>query len=110
MNIIRSLLALAATSLMATSASAAHQRNVVVNGHKLTPVQLAQLQFFHCAFVPDGSYWLNMQSGAWGYAGNPWRQGWLGDPCRGGNGGGNQRHKSLSERGLLYTPGDLNFR
>lgn len=107
MKIIRCLVAIAASSLVA-SASAAPQRNVIVNGHRLTPAQIGQLQYFHCAFIPDGSYWLNMQSGAWGYAGNPWRQGWLGDPCRGGS--GNQRHRSLSERGLLYTPNDLNFR
>ncbi len=109
MKIVRFLIALAAASLAATSTLAAHERRVIVNGHRLNAAQIAQLQFFNCAFVPDGSYWLNMQTGAWGYAGNRWRQGWLGDPCRGG-GGGNQRHKSLSERGLLYTPGDLNFR
>jgi hypothetical protein len=42
---------------------------------------------------------------AWGYAGNPLIQGYLGGGCA-----PQQRHKSLSERGLLYRPFDLNFR
>ena len=83
------------------------QRHVYVNGQRLNTVQLATLQRMHCAWIPDGAYWINTRTGAWGYAGNGRVQGYLGDPCRQGGGGG---RKSLSERGLLYTPGDLNFR
>lgn len=85
--------------------AAAQMRYVVVNGQRLSDGQIAQLDRMQCTFIPNGRYWLNMRSGAWGYAGNPIRQGWLGDLCR-----TTQRHRSLSERGMLYTPGDLNFR
>lgn len=83
----------------------AQMRYVVVNGQRLSDRQIAHLDRIQCTFIPNGHYWLNMRTGAWGYAGNPIRQGWLGDSCR-----RPQRHRSLSERGLLYTPGDLNFR
>ncbi len=85
----------------------AQTRQVVVNGQRLTTGQLAVLQQMHCAWIPDGAYWVDTRTGAWGYAGNGRVQGCLGDPCRRSGG---QRRKSLSERGLLYTPGDLNFR
>ena len=35
-----------------------------------------------CTPIPDGAYWLNMQTGAWGYIGNPQVQGTFGDACR----------------------------
>jgi hypothetical protein len=89
------------------AAGAAHaQRRVLVNGQLMNPQQLVILDQLQCTFVPSGSYWLNTATGAWGYAGNPRRQGFVGDLCRPST----QRHRSLSERGLLYTPGDLNFR
>jgi hypothetical protein len=106
MKLVRSIVAMLAAGCALGAAAGPMQRYVVVNGHRLTPTQIAQLQVAHCAYIPDGRYWLNMQTGAWGYAANPWQQGFLGDPCRGGG----QRHRSLSERGLLYTPNDLNFR
>ena len=105
MKILRSIMAVVAAGCALNAAAGPMQRHVVINGHRLTPMQIAQLQYAHCAYSPDGRYWLNMHNGAWGYAGHPWRQGFLGDPCRGG-----QRQRSLSERGLLYTPGDLSFR
>ena|SRR5256885_6107808 len=83
----------------------AQTRFVVVNNQRLTDVQIAHLDRVQCARIPNGYYWLNTMTGAWGYAGIPIVQGYLGAAC-----GGQQRHRSLSERGLLYTPGDLNFR
>lgn len=107
MKTLRSILAIA-TLLAATSAAfAGPHRHVVVNGTRMSNAQLAVLDRMQCAHIPNGAYWLNTRTGAWGYAGNPWRQGYLGDPCRVGS---NNRHRSLSERGMLYTPGDLNFR
>lgn len=93
------------------AAPAASQRHVTVNGTKLTPAQIAWFDRAQCAFTPDGSYWWNPQGGAWGYVGNPRVQGIIGDACR-SNGHRSQvsQRKSLSERGLLYRPGDLNFR
>jgi hypothetical protein len=97
---------------MLCSAAAANPRMVVVNGQRLTPPQIAQLERLNCARIPDGVYWVNVFTGAWGYHGNPWTMGFVGQACGGAaSGGGNsQRQRSLSERGLLYTPGDLNFR
>ena len=83
----------------------AQTRHVVVNGQRLSDRQIAQFDRAQCTLIPNGYYWLNAKTGAWGYAGNPVRQGWVGDYCR-----RTQRQRSLSERGLLYTPGDLNFR
>lgn len=89
--------------------AAAQTRYVIVNGQRLNDAQVAFLDRVQCARIPNGKYWLNTITGAWGYAGNPFTQGYLGALCNGG-GGSHQRHRSLSERGLLYTPGDLNFR
>ena len=64
----------------------AQSRQVLVNGQYLSDAQVAALERSNCAYIPDGAYWLNLQNGAWGYAGN-WRvQGTLGDACRGGGG------------------------
>lgn len=86
-------------------AAQAQTRFVVVNSQRLTDTQIAQLDRVQCVRIPNGFYWLNFATGAWGYAGNPAVQGYLGSNCAPQN-----RHKSLSERGLLYRPGDLNFR
>src|SRR5262245_59162318 len=95
------------------SASAAHsqlypgqgQRYVVVNGQRLTAPQIMHLEKMRCGPIPDGAYWLNPSTGVWRYAGNPTAMGHINDNCYSGG-----RRPSLSERGLLYTPGDLNFR
>lgn len=108
MNLKRaSILLILAGFLIATGVSA-KGRHVVVNGKRLNAQELAQADAAQCTRVPDGYYWLNVNNGAWGYAGNFRIQGFVGDGCRMVRGGG--RRKSLSERGLLYTPGDLNFR
>lgn len=104
MKKLRNLLLFGVWALAAGSA-VGQTRFVIVNGQRLSDAQVAQLDRVQCTRIPNGRYWLNTNTGAWGYAGNPMRQGWLGDLCR-----QQQRHKSLSERGLLYTPGDLNFR
>jgi hypothetical protein len=39
----------------------------------------------NCAPIPDGSYWLNLNNGAWGYAGDPRPRGVLGAACGGGS-------------------------
>jgi hypothetical protein len=108
MKAVVSIIAVVIFGLWAQTLCAA-PRLVVVNGMRLTPLQLAWLESKHCAPFSDGFYWLNLQTGAWGFAGNAGRQGFIGDRCRGQR-GAHQRHRSLSERGLLYTPGDLNFR
>ncbi|NRF68351.1 hypothetical protein HLB44_15260 [Aquincola sp. S2] len=95
-----------AAGLMLAAGAVQAQRKVFVNGRLMNPQQLLVLDRMQCTFIPSGSYWLDAATGAWGYAGNPRRQGFVGDLCRTGG----QSHRSLSERGLLYTPGDLTFR
>jgi hypothetical protein len=93
--------------LLATLAFSAHAqtRVVVVNNQRLNDEQIARFDVIQCTRIPNGFYWLNTITGAWGYAGNPAIQGYLGSNCS-----PQRRQKSLSERGLLYRPGDLNFR
>ena len=74
-------------------------RNVVINNQRMSDVQLQYLDQLSCNYVPDGSYWLDVNTGMWGYAGGG-MQGYISDKC-------NQRKPSLSERGLLYSPGEL---
>ena len=75
-------------------------RWVIVNGERVSHPQVAYLEQRACTRIPNGEYWLDMQTGAWGYARNPNVQGYFGEACR-------QPRKSLSERGLLYRPGEL---
>jgi hypothetical protein len=82
--------------------ASAQTRWVIVNGQRVSDAQVAYLEQRACARIPNGQYWLNLQTGAWGYARNPRVQGVLGQACA-----PQQRRKSLSERGLLYRPGEL---
>ncbi|HEY6514355.1 MAG TPA: hypothetical protein VI032_20430 [Burkholderiaceae bacterium] len=66
----------------------AQSRWVFVNGQRMTDAQVRDLARIQCSEIPDGHYWLNPVSGAWGYMGNPTVQGVLGDACRGGGPGG----------------------
>lgn len=77
------------------------ERYVVVNGQRLSNPELQYLEQLHCGPVPNGRYWVNLQTGLWGYEGNPRPQGYVGDHCR-----NPQRRPSLSERGLLFSPHD----
>ena len=88
-------LCLAAAALPA----AAQNRWVVVNGERLSDVQIAHLEQRACTRIPNGQYWLNMNTGAWGYARNPQVQGVFGAAC--------QPRRSLSERRKLYRPGEI---
>lgn len=97
--IARVLCALA-LGLMAGTALA--ERYVVVNGQRLTSAQIAHLERIRCNPIPNGNYWLNMSTGVWGYANNPRPIGHISDPCRGVD----TRRPSLSERGMLFGPGD----
>jgi hypothetical protein len=74
---------------LAAGAAAAQSRIVIVNGKLLSDAEVARLARMACTEIPEGSYWLNWNNGAWGYAGNPQVQGVLGDQCSatGGTGG-----------------------
>ena len=68
--------------------ASAQSRWVFVNGLRLNDGKVAELVRLSCADVPDGSYWLNAQTGAWGYMGNWQVQGVLGDRCNHAGGSG----------------------
>jgi hypothetical protein len=95
---------LVAASMCIGAGAAQAQRMVVVNGLRLNAEQIAWLEQRSCAPVPDGSYWLDLRTGAWGYAGWPQRQGFVGAACRTPS---SAPRRSLSERGMLYRPGEL---
>lgn len=95
-------LLLAAAWLAAAPAAQAQTRWVFVNGVRMSDVQVLQMAHAHCRPIPDGHYWWNPNTGAWGYAGNPVVQGFVGDQC-----GDMRRKPSLSERDRLYRPGEI---
>ncbi len=77
------------------------ERWVVVNGFRLNPAQIQYLDSVACGLIPDGRYWLNLNTGIWGYAGNSRPMGHISDNCN-----RRQRRPSLSERGMLFSPHD----
>jgi hypothetical protein len=78
------------------------QRFVVLNGQLLNQSEISLLDAWACTSIPNGYYWMNFNTGIWGYAGDPRPRGHISDYCR-----GPERRPSLSERGLLYSPGEL---
>ena len=98
------LLAGAAVALSALALSlcgaALPQRFVVVNGLLLPPGHISMLDQWHCGPVPDGYYWLDFNTGIWGFAGDPTPRGNIADNCR------RQSRPSMSEHGLLLGPQD----
>ena len=91
-----------AWSLLASPALA--ERFVVVNGQRLSEPQIERLEVLRCLPIPNGRYWLDVQTGIWGYERNPQPQGRIDDPCRNPQ---QFRRPSLSERGKLFAPGEL---
>jgi hypothetical protein len=76
-------------------------QRVVVNGVRLNNTQIHQLQQANCGYIPDGNYWLNFNTGIWGYAGDPRPMGRIGDNCY-----AQPQRKSLSQRGMLFSTWD----
>lgn len=79
---VRRGLLIAVSVLLLIADAAAQSRLVFVNGQRLADAQVAALAGGNCSDIPDGAYWLNTKTGAWGYAGNPQVQGVVGDGCR----------------------------
>ena len=77
------------------------ERSVVVNGKRLSIPEIQYVEHLHCGPIPNGRYWINPQTGMWGYEGNPRPQGHIADNCH-----TPQRRPSLSERGMLFSPYD----
>jgi hypothetical protein len=100
---IRFHIAVMLASLLVEPAMA-QARFVFVNGQRMTDLQIQQLEFFACTGIPNGAYWLNLNNGTWGYAGDWHVQGVFGDQC---NQEAQRQRRSLSERGMLYSPGEI---
>ncbi len=82
-----------------TSAPAdAQQRYVVVNGVVMTAQDLYALDRLAGYYIPNGNYWLDPNTGVWGYAGNPYPQGRIG-----GGGGGGPNYSGDLDRGPFGT-------
>ncbi len=73
---------------------------VVVNGKRLNADEINWLARYSCGPVFPGNYWINVANGYWGYVGSFQAVGHIKDRCP-------KRRKSLSERGLLYGPGEI---
>lgn len=101
---IRSKITATIVLALLTTPALAQSRFVFVNGQRMTDQQVGLLEFFACTPIPNGSYWLNVDTGAWGYVGNLRTQGFFGDQC---NVQAQRQRRSLSERGLLYSPGEI---
>lgn len=89
---------LVAFLLLALQILPAEAQQVIINGKRLTPAEYAWLANYSCGPVPAGSYWINLQTGQWGYAGSARIMGHVRDRCR---------RPSLSERRRLYRPGEI---
>jgi hypothetical protein len=87
--------------LTVTLAAPAQTRMVIVNGQHMNDAQVATLEQRACTRIPNGAYWLDLRTGAWGYANNPRVQGVFGESC------GSRQPGSLSERRQLYRPGEI---
>lgn len=88
--------------MLSVSNAAYAERYVVVNGNRLSDTDIMILERWRCGPIPNGHYWLNFNTGIWGYAGDPRVRGHIMDNCY--NPG---RRPSLSERGILFYPGEL---
>jgi hypothetical protein len=81
--LLKALLVFFVVGLLSHSAMA-FQRYVIVNGEQMTASQLTLLDQLHGEYIPNGRYWLNYNTGEWGYEGGP-AQGVLGGEYYGGS-------------------------
>ena len=77
-NLLYLLAALALAVALSFGGAQAQNRYVAVNGVVLNSAELYELDQRAGGYVPNGAYWLNLQTGVWGFAGNPRPQGQLG--------------------------------
>jgi hypothetical protein len=47
------------------------QRNVVINGQRLSDAELASAEKMHRIHIADANYWYDVATGAWGVQGGP---------------------------------------
>jgi hypothetical protein len=80
----------AAVVLLFLFAGVSGGREITINGYRLGEQELAQLDAIAGTRVPDGHYWLNPQTMAWGVVGSPQPMGVIGYGGYGGQGGAPQ--------------------
>ncbi|MGZ5224939.1 MAG: hypothetical protein ACXWCS_12285, partial [Burkholderiales bacterium] len=68
MNIVQCSIVMFVGWLALGGAASAQTRSVIVNGQRVSDAQVAYLEHRACTAIPNGRYWLNLQTGAWGYA------------------------------------------
>lgn len=95
------LLATSLALLLGATGMAIAERFVIVNGQRLNQTQISYLEQLHCGPIPNGRFWLDWNTGIWGYSGDPTPQGRIQDNCY-----VPERRPSLSERGMLFGPQD----
>ena len=93
-------------ALAALGAPALAERQVWVNGKRATSVEIASLDRLQCTRIPDGRYWLNTNTGIWGYWNDPRPQGRLGDYC---NSSGGQATNRRGPFGDYMSDGKCSF-
>ena len=93
------IIAVLAIVLSINTVQAVAERYVIVNNQLLDEAEIRYLDSLSCNIIPDGRYWLNTNTGIWGYEGGG-AQGHISDNC-------NTYRPGLSERGMLYSPGEL---
>lgn len=78
-------------------------RNVVVNGELITGLALMQLDALNEEFIPPGEYWINYDTGAWGYKGGP-AQGIIGQQTQSQN-QDNRSYDEVRDDFCINNPG-----
>lgn len=86
--------------LVSAVAAAEDTAEVYVNGKRLSPAEIAWLAEYACGPVPAGNYWIDLETGYWGFADSARIMGHLRDRC-------SQGPPSLSEQGQLFKPGEI---
>lgn len=89
----------------------AEQRFVVINGELLSTEQLFVLDRLAGGYVPNGAYWVDTNTGIWGYAGDPMPRGRIGGGVDGGAGGGSNYSGALDRGpfGTYMSDGNCSF-
>lgn len=87
-------------AMLATPSAA----QVVINGKLMSPGEIAWLAQVTCGPIYPGNYWVDTDSGLWGYAGSPRPMGHVRDRCGRGRvfSDGN-----MSREGRLFYPGEI---
>lgn len=64
--------AVALLTLACASQAGQYNRQIYINGERLDALGIAAVDRLSCGnTVPNGRYWLNLKTGAWGYEGGP---------------------------------------